>query len=227
MSLNKLPEQIPLFPLTGASLLPKGKLPLNIFEPRYAEMVEMAHENDSIIGMIQPQGSRISSDQENNDLFGTAKKGRGLYSVGCAGFITKMEKTADGRYFIILTGLRRFEIIEELPLKNSFREVRVSYANYKYDGDDILTHSSKTKNRLYDSLKKYLNQNNINIDMKNFEDLDDEELINSLAMICPFEAAEKQLLIEIPTLDQRAELLLKIIDFNLAQHNISSGNNIH
>lgn len=206
--------------------MPKGHLPLNVFEARYKQMVEMARKNDGIIGMIQPSATNISGSEHENDLYGTAKRGRELYSVGCAGLITGFEETAQGQYFIILTGQRRFKIHNELSMNHPFREAEVSYADYQYDGNDSDINSDH-KSLFLKTVKKYFKKIEINVDLKSFEDIDDEELINSMAMICPFDAAEKQLLLETAELGDRADLMIKLMDFNLGQHNISSENNIH
>lgn len=225
--MKKLPEQIPVFPLTGAILLPKGHLPLNIFEPRYLEMVEKAHDTNKIIGMIQPRGTNTSMSAKNNNLFGTAKGQQELYNVGCAGLITEMEKTAEGQYFIVLTGINRFEVIEELPQINSFREVQVDYSAFRQDSDQQLINREKRKEVFFKTLNQYLTKLDIEIELSALEDIEDEELINSMAMICPFDAAEKQLLLESSTLDNRIDLMVKIMDFNLTKHPISSGGNLH
>lgn len=225
--MKKLPDIIPLFPLTGAILLPKGYLPLNIFEPRYIEMVEAAHDSDGIIGMIQPKGARISNTRDNNDLYGTAKRGRPIYKTGCAGLITKMETIGENQYLVILNGISRFEILEELPMVNSYREARVSNANFSEDGNEKPLTDKKLKERYLSSLKKYFNRFNMDINPSDFSDISDEEIINSMAMICPFDSAEKQLIIETSTLTDRAKLMIKIIDFNLLQHDIASEGNLH
>lgn len=225
--MKNLPDHIPLFPLTGAILLPKGHLPLTIFEPRYLQMVEAAHDGDKIIGMVQPQRTNISPTPANNDLFGTADHGRDLYNVGCAGLITEMEKTQDDRYLLVLTGVRRFEIVEELPFERPFREARISYANYSNDGDEQFVRGTRLREQFIAKFGHYLQQLTMNIDLRLFEGVKDEELLNSLAMICPFDAAEKQLIVEAPTLEQRAHLMMKIMDFNLSKHAISSQDKIH
>jgi len=225
--MKKLPDIIPLFPLTGAILLPKGYLPLNIFEPRYIEMVEAAHDSDGIIGMIQPKGARISNTRDNNDLYGTAKRGRPIYKTGCAGLITKMETIGENQYLVILNGISRFEILEELPMVNSYREARVSNANFSEDGNEKPLTDKKLKERYLSSLKKYFNRFNMDINPSDFSDISDEEIINSMAMICPFDSAEKQLIIETSTLTDRAKLMIRIIDFNLLQHDIASEGNLH
>lgn len=227
MNTIDIPEQIPVFPLTGAILLPRGHLPLNIFEPRYREMVEFAADTHGIIGMIQPVGSNISAPVDNNDQFGTAKRGRELYSVGCAGIISEIKQTAPGQYFILLTGKRRFEIKSELPLDNSFREVIANYDPFKNDGDDFLSDPDPMKDKLFSVLHSYLAYMDLKIDLESFADIDDEELINSISMILPFEASEKQLILESKTLDTRAALVMQIMDFKIRESNSSAQPNLH
>lgn len=227
MSKQPLPDQIPIFPLTGAILLPNGHLPLNIFEPRYKDMVEIARQGNGLIGMIQPAKTRISRKEKDNDLFGTAKHGRELYNVGCLGYISDFEETENGQYIIILTGLRRFKVSKELPLKQSYREVIADYSAFSMDGDESPEENGERKTQFFKSLKRYFSFHQINIDLKTFEDSYDEEFINTMAMNCPFEAAEKQLLMECPTLADRSDMMIKIIDFNLSQLDIISDNNIH
>ena len=227
MSDKALPKQIPIFPLTGAILLPTGVLPLNIFEPRYIEMVEHAHDNDQIIGMIQPSGSPVSYDTNNSDLYGTAKRGRDLYPIGCAGRICEMEKTDDNQYFIALEGICRFEVVNEIPMRHQFREVEASYKNYRHDGFESFSREPALRSSFQDILNTYLKHLKLNIDYQTFNDISDEEFVNSIAMICPFDASEKQLLLEAPTLKERTALMMKIMNFNLAKHDISSEDHLH
>lgn len=227
MNAIDLPDVIPVFPLTGTILLPRGHLPLNIFEPRYKEMVEYAADNDGIIGMVQPLGSSISAAPENNDQFGTAKRGRDLYAVGCAGILTELQQNPPGQYFIILTGVRRFEIKSEKPQQNSFRKVIADYSPFGSDGDDQLNDPQSMKNRLFDALKVYLDFLNMKIDLNSFANISDEELVNAISMILPFEASEKQLILESETLTNRAELAMQIMDFNIREKNAGTESNIH
>lgn len=227
MTDKTLPEQIPVFPLTGTILLPRGHLPLNIFEPRYKEMIEFAIEKDGIIGMVQPLGSVISSSMKNNDQFGTAEQGRQLYSIGCAGIITEIKETAPGQYFIILTGMRRFKIKTEIPLKHNFREVLADYGPFGKDGDEILEKSDKIRKTLLATLKKYFRFLDMNVDLTPFNDIGDEELVNSVSMLLPFEASEKQLVLETISLEERAELAIQIMIFNMKDARSSAPQNIH
>jgi Lon protease-like protein len=227
MTEKPLPEQIPIFPLTGAILLPRCHLPLNIFEPRYREMVEFAADNHGIIGMVQPLRSSISLSPENNDQFGTASRGRELYSVGCAGILSEVRETVPGQYFIILTGIRRFQIRSEIPLRYNFREVLADYEPFRKDGNDILKNETAAKERFLDTLKEYLDALNMKINMKIIANICDEELVNSISMILPFEASEKQLILETDSLDQRAELAIQIMTINKKTFNSGQGPNIH
>ncbi|MDG1996061.1 MAG: LON peptidase substrate-binding domain-containing protein [Emcibacteraceae bacterium] len=225
--MDKLPPQIPIFPLTGAVLFPRGFLPLNIYEPRYKEMIDVARTSHGIIGMVQPFGTRISSSTKNNDQFGTAKRGRDVYNVGCAGIISNFEENEQGQYFVILTGFRRFNIINELPLTNQFRVANVDYSDYQTDGAQKLETDSNLKDTFFNAFKDYLSAMHINIDVNSFKDAPAEELINSMAMICPFEASEKQLILEEVTLIERTNMMMKIMNINLSRHDISSDNKIH
>lgn len=227
MTIRPLPDQIPIFPLTGAIVLPKGHLPLNIFEPRYKDMIEFALDNGGILGMIQPAVVNTPKTLEENDNFGTAQKGRKLYQIGCAGLISNFEKTKDNQYFVILTGIKRFEIIEEAPKRYDFREVVVNYKPFINDGMETLNKAVFDQDYFLKILNSYLTFLKINIDLTAFEDVGNEELINSMAMICPFEASEKQLLIEAPTLENRLTLMLKLMEFTLSGYNIAAETVIH
>ena len=225
--MDNLPSQIPLFPLTGAILLPKGHLPLNIFEPRYKEMVEHSRRTGNVIGMIQPTATNISTTTDGNDLYGTAERGRPLYNIGCAGKISTYEETAEGQYYIVLTGLIRFKIVKEVPMEKNFREALVDYTDYGEDGFGVLTNPNSTKEHFLKTFKNYISNLNLRIDFKAFEDIEDEELVNWAAMICPFDAAEKQLLIECASITDRLCLMDKLITLNASSHNMSAKKNIH
>ena len=225
--MKKLPTNIPLFPLTGAILMPKGHLPLSIFEPRYLEMVEMANDGNKMIGMIQPQKTNFSAPSQNSAVLSVPNQDFHLYKFGCAGLITGIEKNNDGRYSIVLTGVKRFEIVEELFVERTFRKARVSYLNYKNDGVQKFDEKSRLREKFMDKISQYFKHINVNVDMQYFDNLEDEELINSLAMVCPFDSAEKQLIIEIIALEERTQIMIKIMDFNLNQHAMVSENKVH
>ena len=225
--MNDLPITLPIFPLTGAILLPRGHLPLNIFEPRYKKMIEDAQKNDGIIGMIQPSNMAVASTIDNNDNFGTTTNNPDLYQVGCAGLISNFEENENGQYLILLKGLRRFRISEEIATTTLYRQIKADYSEFTQDGDEADIPHIKTTEKFFSALKKYLNAMEIKIDLSSLEDLADEELINSLAMVCPFDAAEKQLILECGLLKDRVSLMMQIMDFKLPLDSISSDQHIH
>ncbi len=213
--LQQLPEILPVFPLTGVLLLPKGHLPLNIFEPRYLDMVYHAREKNGLIGMIQPAVPPMT-EQEGDDMFGTAPRRRPLYGTGCVGMISDFIEGEGGRVAILLTGLNRFDIIEEIPQTQTFREMRVSYDSYRQDCAAPARAEDVLRQKLVLTVEKYLKLYDIAPKWELLEKACDEELINALAMICPFDAAEKQALLEAPTLGDRAELMIKMMEFSLS-----------
>ena len=174
----------PIFPLSGAILLPGGNLPLNIFEPRYLQMTKDAMRGDKVIGMIQPNPAAAGIDGENE-----------LYPVGCAGEITNFETTEDGRNLITLTGLCRFEIAEELTVATPYRQVIADF--HPWQGD-LETQAAPTSIRpqLVEALRSYFAVHDISVDWGQIERAPLEGLLTSLAMICPFEPSEKQALLE-------------------------------
>ncbi|WP_138378997.1 LON peptidase substrate-binding domain-containing protein [Luteithermobacter gelatinilyticus] len=215
--LEELPKEIPVFPLAGVLLLPKGHLPLNIFEPRYLEMVRYAREGMGVIGMIQP----LSVDQDARrqplpaDVRGAGVDNPPLYKVGCLGMISDYEETRDGRILIMLTGLSRYDIVEELPRRHMFREMRVDYRRFCHDCTAPYRSGDLDRKRLVENIEKYLSLRGICARWENFERVGDEELINALAMVCPFDAPEKQALLEAPTLKDRLDLMIRLMEFNL------------
>lgn len=223
--LERLPDVLPVFPLTGALLLPKGHLPLNIFESRYLDMVYHAREKNGLIGMIQPSISPLT-EQQGNDQFGTASRNRPLYTTGCVGMISELTENRDGGLAILLTGLSRYDIVEELPKTQTFREVRVLYDRFQEDcglpsrSDDI------PRQQLVLAVEKYLKLYNITPRWEALEKACDEELVNALAMICPFDAAEKQALLEMESLQGRIDLMLRIMAFDLSSGQSTGANKI-
>ncbi len=211
---GQLPEILPVFPLTGALLLPRGMLPLNIFEPRYLNMVEDALGGARMIGMIQPGGVPP----------GTAGAGEDdeppLYGIGCAGRIVSFEETEDGRFLITLKGVARFRVTEEIAGARGYRRVRPGWQAF---ADDLQAPPEGTvdRERLFDNLKRYFEAQQIEASWEALRETPDERLVNSLSMICPFEASEKQALLESPTLAERAEVLAALVE--MAVRDNSSG----
>lgn len=196
-SIRTLPSAIPVFPLTGALLLPFGTLPLNIFEPRYLAMTRAALAGDWLIGMVQPSDADDPADNP------------ALYDIGCAGRITSLSETDDGRYLITLKGLCRFRILEELPIKDGFRSVRVDWSSFANDFA-VPDRDSVDRARLVPALRRYLDATQIAADWSSIEQAPSDQLVTSLAMMCPFEPAEKQALLECPHLAERAELMISL-----------------
>ncbi len=192
-----LPEVLPVFPLEGVLLLPGGRLPLNIFEPRYLAMVRDAIAGTRLIGMVQP------SDD------GPEQGSAAVYRTGCAGRIVAFEETSDGRNLITLNGLIRFDIESELPLLKGYRRVAAVYERFRADleGDG----GAIDRESLLSALGSYFDSAGIQSDWRTIEDAPDEQLVTSLAMACPFEPSEKQALLEARTLPERAETMTAIL----------------
>jgi Lon protease-like protein len=198
-----LPQVIPVFPLDGALLLPGGELPLQIFEPRYLNMLDDVMGGDRIIGMIQ---TRPGGDRERP----------ALAAVGCAGRVTSFAETSDGRYLITLTGLCRFEAGEELALKLPYRQLRVRYAPFEADlaEDEAATVPDGARDRFARALKRYLNRRELDIDWETASGAPLEALVNSLAMGLPFDPQEKQALLQAPDLTGRFETLTALLEID-------------
>ena len=202
-----LADVIPVFPLAGALLLPRGQLPLNIFEPRYLAMIDDAmRSGHRLIGMIQPDTAHPGSGEKPN-----------LFKIGCVGRITQIAETGDGRYLIQLTGIARFRIEEELSVATPYRQCRVAYAPFADDfvarkGEDEVDRAS-----LLQALSEFLKANNLKADWEGIEDAPNEALVNALAMMSPYDAAEKQAMLEAPDLKTRAEILVAVTEIELAK----------
>jgi len=204
-----LPGVIPVFPLPGALLLPRGQMPLNIFEPRYLAMVDDAlRDGHRLIGMIQPDPGQD----------GRSDKPR-LFAVGCAGRITQLAETGDGRYLIELTGVARFRVEEEIKVATDYRQCRVTYAPF---ADDFVARRGEQqvdRAALLEALREFLKSNNLEADWEGIEKAPNEALVNALSMMSPYGTAEKQALLEAPDLKTRAEILVAITQIELAKKN--------
>jgi len=205
-----LPATIPLFPLPGALLLPRGQMPLNIFEPRYLAMIDDSlRDGHRLIGMIQPDPAHS----------GPADKPP-LYKTGCVGRITQLAESGDGRYLIELTGVARFRIEEELTVLTAYRQARVSYAPFV---DDFVARKGENevdRKALLRALADFMKANDLKADWEDIEKAPNEALVNALAMMSPYGPAEKQAMLEAPDLKTRAELLVAITEIELAKKNI-------
>lgn len=203
---GRLPAELPVFPLTGVLLLPRGRLPLNIFEPRYLAMFDDALAGERMIGMIQPSGAATQGDQLSP----------ALYAIGCAGRITSFSESGDGRYLVALDGVSRFRITEELPLQRGYRRVIPDWTPFAAD----LTEEELTldRARLIELLQAYFRQQQLSANWEAIGQAPDERLLTSLAMICPFEPPEKQALLEAGCLSDRARLMMSLLEIAIAGH---------
>jgi Lon protease-like protein len=199
-----LPEILPIFPLTGVLLLPRGRLPLNIFEPRYLAMTKDALSGERLIGMVQP-----NDPQQDNRGGGVANPP--VYPTGCAGRITTFAETDDGRYLITLTGVSRFRIRDELPLLSGYRRVVPDWQPFAQDLD-APSATDFDRERFIRGLKEFFAQREISADCQAIDKAAGEHLITSLAMLCPFAPSEKQALLEAADLDERARLLIALVE---------------
>lgn len=212
-----LPEILSVFPLTGTLLLPGTMLPLHIFEPRYRNMVEDALGAEKVFGMIQPFVPR----QDNRPQPGAEKGAPDLYRVGCVGYIEKWERSPDGRYMIQLRGLNRFRTEEELPLHRGYRRVKANYDVFADSQTDDQWHCDRAA--LRGALEKYGETQGLQVEISQIERIGDVDLINDLSITLPLHPAEKQALLEAPSLNERESLLLGLLKFGGASDISSSG----
>ena len=206
-----LPENIPVFPLAGALLLPRGQMPLNIFEPRYLEMVDDSlRDGHRLVGMIQPDPAHPGPEDKPT-----------LFNVGCVGRITQIAETGDGRYLLQLTGVARFRVEEELNVATAYRQCRVGYSAF---ADDFVARKGEEavdRAALLDVLTDFLEANNLKVDWEGIESAPNEALVNALAMMSPYGPAEKQAMLEAPDLKTRAEILVAVTEMDLAKKRTS------
>lgn len=204
--IDEMPPVIPVFPLRSALLLPRGEMPLNVFEPRYLQMIEDAIRGDRIIGMIQPEPEEPEEAERPE-----------LLRIGCAGRLTAFAETGDGRYLVTLTGACRFRIVEEMLVTTPYRQASVSYEEFNADlapgeGEDEVDREALLK-----TLKDYLAANNLEADWDGIRRAPNEALVNALAMMSPFGPREKQALLEASDLKSRAEILVAVTEMDLAR----------
>ena len=202
-----LPPEIAVFPLTGALLLPRGRLPLNIFEPRYLALAEDALAAQRMFGMIQPDPAVPATPC-----------GPGLYQVGCLGRLSSFAETDDGRLLITLTGVVRFYVAKECEMRHGYRRISADYDPYRPDLDLAPTPLPVPRETLITALRAYFAQCGFDANWDAVARIDDTMLVITLAMICPFEPAEKQALLEAPTEAERASTLLALLQMGAAGH---------
>lgn len=196
-----LPDTIPIFPLGGALLLPRSRLPLHIFEPRYLQMIEDALKTPSrLIGMVQP-----------NVVPG--RDGPGLQTIGCAGRITQFSETEDGRYMITLGGVSRFRVVKEIDGFSPYRRCDVAWDSFDRDLGPEEKDAGFDRSNFLDTLGRYFDAKGLSADWETLKEADDELLVNSLSMMLDFDHEDKQALLEAPSLSTRRETLVTLIEY--------------
>ena len=204
-SFRELPDTIPVFPLEGGLLLPRGEMPLNIFEPRYLQMIDDVLRTHRVIGMVQPDAEEQEGMKPS------------LYSCGCAGRITAFGETGDGRMVLTLTGIARYRIVEELAADTPYRQCRVSYEPFAQDfikgeGEDEVDRAGVLK-----TLRDFAEVHSLKVDWRGIESASNDALVNALAMMSPFGPREKQALLEAVDLKSRADVLIAITEIEMAR----------
>lgn len=200
---SDLPETIPIFPLPGALLLPRARLPLHIFEPRYLQMIDDCLKTDHrLIGMVQPRAQ-------------ASKDGREQQLIGCAGRLTQLSETEDRRYMITLAGVSRYRITREISGFAPYLKADVSWDGFDRDLGKAEVDHDFDRPAFLDLLHRYFEDQELSTDWESLKEADEELLINSLSMLCPFDPEEKQALLEGPTLANRRETLVTLMEFAL------------
>lgn len=202
-----LPNVLPVFPIGGAVLLPRGVMPLNIFEPRYLAMVRDAMAGSKLIGMIQPRF--IASEDDDSGAMGRP----GLFDVGCAGRITEFRETGDGRMIIALTGVSRFSVARELDVTTPYRQVMPDFDAYADDEGEPRPLAPAARSALETTLRSYLDTQGLSADWKAVAEADDDSLVTTLSAVCPFDPVERQALLEARDLPARAATLNALMTF--------------
>ncbi|WP_431267474.1 LON peptidase substrate-binding domain-containing protein [Dankookia sp. P2] len=199
-SFEQLPPEIAVFPLSGALLLPGGRLPLNIFEPRYLAMTQDSLAAGRMFGMIQPEPGVPRGET-----------GPGLYRIGCLGRLSSFAETEDGRLLITLTGVIRFRVAEELAMRRGYRRVRADYAGFEADLDLAEKPVGVDRATLLGALRPFFQARGIEANWEAIEQTSEEMLVLTLAMVCPFDVREKQALLVAATPEERAEMLVALL----------------
>ncbi len=207
-----LPQTVPVFPLEGVLLLPRGDLPLNIFEPRYLDMVDAALAGPRLIGMVQPEIGRSVVDDDDDDAVDEAPP---LSRIGGLGRISAFQETNDGRYVITLSGVSRFRVLEELDVSTLFRQCRISASEFGTDFKANAGEDAVDRDKLLDTFRAYLNANDLKADWSSVQRAPTEALVNGLAMMSPFGPREKQALLEARDLGERADILVAMTEMSL------------
>ncbi|WP_375266947.1 LON peptidase substrate-binding domain-containing protein [Planktotalea sp.] len=203
IKIGDLPDMLPAFPLPGALLLPRSRLPLHIFEPRYLAMIDDALKTQGrLIAMVQPNPGRDGDD-------------KGLHTIGCAGRITQFSETEDGRYMLTLSGVSRFRLVGEVDGFAPYRRIEVNWDGFDQDLKASETDVAFDREKFLNLLSKYFTYRDLSADWETLKDADDELLVNSLSMMLDFEPEDKQALLEAPSLSTRRETLVTLIEYFL------------
>jgi len=208
-----LPHELAIFPLSGALLLPWGRLPLNIFEPRYLNMSLDALKTNRVFGMIQPDPDKTPKDKILGDRM-IQEAEPSLYGIGCAGRIASFEETEDGRLLILVKGLARFRVVKEITGIGGYRRVRADYEDFR-DDMEPLGKFDFDRERLVSFLKPYLDARSMPMNTDVLKGLSDATLVTSLCMLCPFDPREKQALLEAVDMAERAAILQKLLQMGV------------
>ncbi|MFN3233015.1 MAG: LON peptidase substrate-binding domain-containing protein [Alphaproteobacteria bacterium] len=201
---TELPSRLPVFPLAGALLLPRGTLPLNIFEKRYRDMVEDVIRGDRVIGMVQPLDPESQESEPE------------IYDVGCAGRMTAFQEVEDGRYVVTLTGIRRFRIINELDRTTGYRQCAVDYTEFMHDFEPE-TADNADRDEFLQIIRQYVDVQGYQVDWDMIENTDTETLIHAGATLAPWAPSEKQALLEAPNVCDRYDVLMALYRMAVAQ----------
>jgi hypothetical protein len=203
-----LPDTLAIFPLPNALLLPRARLPLHLFEPRYLAMLDDALKTPHrLIGMVQPNA-------------GPGRDGKGLHAIGCAGRVTQFSETEDGRYMITLSGVSRFRIVQEVQGFTPYRRCDVSWAGFERDLNQVPeTDEGFDRDGFLVLLERFFQSQDLSTDWDSLKGAEDEMLINALSMLCPFEPEDKQALLEAPSLTTRRETLVTLLEFAMRSGN--------
>lgn len=205
LTMADIPAEIGLFPLSGVLLLPRGKLPLNVFEPRYVALVEDALASQRLIGMIQPLWGEEDEEEEG--------KIPPLYTIGCLGRITSFTERADGTFAVTLSGVARFRVLRETGLHRGYRQARIDVSSFVSDMSEIPSEPFN-REKLLDSLRRYFRQKGLSARWSIIEQMEDDTLLVTLPMICPFPPAEKQALLDAGSLTDRVRVLQMLLDLS-------------
>lgn len=214
---SDLPAVIPVFPLAGVLLLPRGDLPLNIFEPRYLQMIDDVLAGDRVIGMIQPRLGPDGPDEAERPE---------LAEIGCAGRLTALQETGDGRYLITLTGIGRFRVVSEEAGGTPYRRCRIDAREFAADFVPNRGEDAVDRQRLLETFRAFLDANGMETDWEAINRASNETLVNALAMLSPYGPREKQALLEAGDLGTRSEVLIAVTEMALAREGGEPGSTL-